>query len=1047
MAPLVAFLRLSLMVVVVAAGLSAQPNDWENPDVIGRNKEPGHATLMVYPDAGTALTGRREASRYFQCLNGNWKFHWVRRPEDRPREFFRPDYDVSHWAEIPVPSNWQMQGYDFPHYSNIRYPFEKNPPFIRHDHNPVGSYRRAFTVPASWQGRQVFIHFDGVESAFYIWVNGQEAGYSEDSRTPAEFNITKYLRPGPNVLAVEVYRFSDGSYLEDQDFWRLSGIFRDVYLFSTADLHIRDFEIRTPFDAAYRDAELRVNVKLRNYGAQSAAARVEAALFDMSGRQLMELAAQQTTAPAGGEVSLDFAAAVQNPRKWSAEIPELYKLLLTVKDSGGRVVEVIPCLFGFRQVEIKGGQLLVNGRAIYLKGVNRHEHDPDLGHVPTTAMMIKDIELMKRHNINAVRTSHYPNTPEWYELCDRYGLYLIDEANIESHGMGYRPDQTLANKPEWQKAHLDRIERMVERDKNHPSVIIWSMGNEAGDGINFVKASEWIHRRDPGRPVHYERAERRRHVDIVSPMYHRIEQIVEYAKSNPDRPLILCEYAHAMGNSVGNLQDYWDAIEKYKVLQGGFIWDWVDQGLRHRTGPGEEFWAYGGDFGDKPNDGNFCVNGLVQPDRKPNPSLYEVRKVYQYIKVEPADLAAGKVRIRNKYAFRSLDFVDIDWAVAVDGVEVETGRLPKMSLEAGESQEVTVPFRKPELKPGSEAFLTVRFSLSDDALWARRGHVVAWDQLELPFEAPPLPKADVAAMPAVKLSESGSAFLVAGGDFQLTIGKRTGSIESFKANGKELIAAPPAPNFWRAPIDNDIGNKMPKRLGIWWQAGPQREVRSVTGEQAGPQVVRITAEAILPAGGSRYRNTYTVYGSGDVVVEADFQPSGRLPELPRFGMQMAVPAEFSRMAWYGRGPHENYWDRKTGAAVGLYSGAVEELIHIYVRPQENANRTDVRWVALTNSEGAGLLAVGMPLLSVSAWPFTMDQLQQARHTHELPRDNKITVNLDYMQTGVGGDDSWGALPHPQYTLYSKPYRYKFRLRPLSGRQDSPAALSKVALDY
>ncbi len=1016
--------------------------------MIERNRELPHATMMVYPDTGSALTGDREVSPWFRLLNGDWKFHWVATPEERPAEFYELDYDASHWKSIPVPSNWELHGYGYPHYSNILYPFKKDPPRIRHEHNPVGSYRHVFTVPSTWDGRQVFIHFDGVESAFYLWINGKKVGYSQGSRTPAEFNLTQYLRPGDNLLAVEVYRFSDGSYLEDQDFFRLAGIFRDVYLYSVSDLHIRDFEIRTPLDAGYRDARLKVNVKLHNYGAVVSKARVEALLLDDSNQWVMELPAMTATVDAAGELSLDTEVKVPNPRKWSAELPYLYKLLLTVKDAAGNTVEIIPCTFGFRQVEIKGGQLLVNGKAIYIKGVNRHEHDPDLGHVPTTEMMIKDIRLMKQNNINEVRTSHYPNTPEWYALCDRYGLYLIDEANIESHGMGYRPDRTLGNNPDWQKAHLDRIERMVERDKNHPAVIIWSMGNEAGDGVNFVKASEWIHHRDPGRPVHYERALKRPHVDIYSPMYATIERLIEYAESHPARPLILCEYAHAMGNSLGNFQDYWDVIEKYPALQGGSIWDWVDQGLRWKTATGAEFWAYGGDFGDKPNDGNFCINGLVQPDRKPNPSLSEVRKVYQYVKAEPVDLTSGRIRVRNKYDFRNLDFVDGSWKIEVDGATVEKGVLPKLPLAAGEAREVRVPFQKPNLGPGEEAYLTVSFALSEDTLWAPRGYVIAWDQMKLPVTAPPTPKAGIASMPALRVERTDTAIVVSGGEIEVRISKKDGSIHSLKFNGRQLMARPLAPNFWRVPTDNDIGNRMPKRLGIWWQAGPQRDLKSLQVKKLKPAVVQVRAEYTLPAGASSYRNIYTIYGSGDIVVEAEFAPGSKLPDLPRFGMQMAIPGEYDQMQWYGRGPQENYWDRKTGAAVGLYSGPVDKEIFNYVRPQENGNRTDVRWVAFTNQNGAGLLAVGMPLLYVTAWPYSMDELQAAKHTNDLiPKEDsvkRVTVNLDYRQMGVGGDNAWGARPHPQYRLPAQPYRYKFRLTPLTGKEVNPAKLSRVS---
>ncbi len=1045
---------LSVVWLALAAPLALPAAEWEDPSIVGINKEAPHATMMVYADTDSALKAvltddyhkALEASPYYRSLDGNWKFHWVPKPELRPVDFYKPEYDVSAWDEIPVPSNWQLHGHGIPVYTNIIYPFEKNPPFIRHDNAPVGSYRRTFAVPDTWKGRQVFLHFDGVESAMYLWINGEKVGYSEDSRTPAEFNITKYLRPGQNTLAAEVYRWSDGSYLEDQDMWRLSGIFRDVYLFSVPDLHARDFRITTPMDQMYSNAVLHLSVKLHNYGAQPTSGEVAATLLDQNGQVLAELPAQSGTVAAGGETELRLQYEVLNPRLWSAEIPNLYRLLITVR-SGGAVSEVIPCTFGFRTSEVKAGNLLINGKYIYIKGVDRHEHDPDLGHVATRAMMLKDIFLMKQNNINAVRTSHYPNVPEWYQLCDLYGLYLIDEANIESHGMGYDPDKTLANKPEWEKAHLDRVERMVERDKNHPSVVIWSMGNEAGDGVNFVKASQWIHANDATRPVHYEQAAQRPEVDIVSPMYPSIQNLEDYAKSNPYRPLIMCEYAHSMGNSTGNLQDYWDTIEKYKPLQGGFIWDWVDQGLRKRTGNWQEFWAYGGDYGDKPNDGNFCINGLVQPDRTPNPGLAEVKKVYQYIKAEPADLVNGTFKIRNKYVFRSLDFVNLSFEVTEDGNIIQQGELPKMDLGPGQDQDIAVPIRNPMLKPGSEYYVKIVSSLAEDMPWAKKGYVVAWDQYELPVRNPRVIHAEVNAMQPVKVEENDTAITVSGADFVVRVGKQSGAIESWQVAGKQLIVSPLVPNFWRVPIDNDIGNGEPKRLSVWWMAGPGREVVDVRATQQNPQSVLITARFVLPAGGSGYRNEYTIFGSGDITVSASLEPKGNVPMLPRFGMQMAVPPDLSQMAWYGRGPQETYWDRKTGGAVGKYSGTVREEIHVYVRPQETGNKTDVRWMALTNKDGVGILAVGMPLLEASAWPFTMDQLAAAKHTNELPFDGaSITVNLDLHQMGVGGDNSWGAVTHPEYTLAPKNYNYKFRLSPLRGKTDDPDKLSKVAFD-
>ena len=1033
---------LAAVLSTAGAASSVAATDWEDPQVIGRNKEAPHATLIPFANAAAAKQGNREASPFYRLLNGEWKFHWAPTPEERPAEFHEPDFDVSQWDEIPVPANWQMHGYGFPHYTNIRYPFEKNPPYIRHDHNPVGSYRRTFRIPGDWRGRQVFLHFAGVESAFYVWINGKRVGYSQGSRTPAEFDVTRYLQQGENTLAVEVYRFSDGSYLEDQDFWRLSGIFRDVFLFSTPKRHIRDFWARTPLDEAYRDATLELNVQVRNFDDAGAPAAVRATLLDADGASVAELGPSRVEIGGGEEVSIDLNHTLSNPRKWTAETPYLYRLVLSLEDGSGREIEAVATNVGFREVEIEGGQLLVNGKAISIKGVNRHEHDPDLGHVPTRERMLEDIRLMKQHNINAVRTSHYPHATEWYELCDRYGLWVVDEANIESHGMGYAPDETLANKPEWGPAHLDRIQRMVERDKNHPSVIVWSMGNEAGDGVNFVQASEWIRLRDPSRPVHYEQAAERPHVDMVSPMYATIERIVDYAKRNPDRPLILCEYAHAMGNSVGNLQDYWDAIEAYPALQGGYIWDWVDQGLRKVTGDGKQFWAYGGDYGDKPTDGNFCMNGLVQPDRRPNPHIQEVKKVYQYVKATPVDLGEGKIRVRNKYDFLSTGFLKGELVVTADGRELSSGALPPLDLAPGEEREVALPLAKPALEPGVEYWLTVRFSLAEETAWAPAGHVVAWDQMQLPWSAP-APKIDVSALPEASYQENDKAIVARGRGFSLRVGKARGAIESFEVDGKELLTRPLEPNFWRAPTDNDLGARLEERLAVWRRAGADREVRSVEARQAG-RAVEIAVEALLPAGGARYRNVYSVFGSGDVLVEASYRPGTKLPYMPRFGMQAGVSGDLRVMSWYGRGPHESYADRKTSASVGYYSGSVDEQTHPYARPQETGNKTDVRWVALTDGEGRGLLAVGQPLLSASAWAFRPEQLERNDHAYQVEKSSDITLNLDYKQMGVGGDNSWGATPHPQYRLPAEQsYEYRFRLRPLRGSADDPAKLSRV----
>ncbi|MCE5250831.1 DUF4981 domain-containing protein [bacterium] len=1030
--------------ILAVPAVSAAAPEWEDPEMIGRNKEPGHVTLVPFHNVQSALAGDRATTPWMRSLNGVWKFNWVPTPEQRPQGFQREEYDVSGWGTIPVPSCMELQGHGIPIYLNIRYPFEKNPPFIAHDNNPVGSYRTEFTIPEDWSGRRMFIVFEGVISAMYLWVNGREAGYSEGSMTPAEFDITNLVRQGRNILAVEVYRWSDGSYLEDQDFWRFSGIYRDVYMFSTPTVHMRDFEVKTDLDANYRNATLTVDVALRNYGGGTAAAHtVEAMLYNGRNEPVFDAPLSTEITPGGnGDIKATLSAQVRNPLKWSSEHPNLYTLVLALKDPSGRVIECERCRVGFREVVIKGGQLLVNGVPVYFKGVNRHEHDPDTGRTVGRELMIEDIRLMKQFNINAVRTSHYPNHPLWLELCDEYGLYLIDEANVESHGMGYDPKTTLATKPEWKKAHLDRIQRMVERDKNHPSVIIWSMGNEAGDGPNFEAASEWIHHRDPSRPVHYERALERPHIDIVSIMYSPIEFLEKYASKPQTRPFILCEYAHAMGNSVGNLQDYWDVIERYPVLQGGFIWDWVDQGIRKRYKDGTEFWAYGGDLGDDPNDGNFCCNGLVFPDRTPHPSLWEVKKVYQYVKIRAVDAPAGVFEVVNMHDFTNLSELDGSWTLDCNGIPVKSGDLPKLDVAPRDSARVTVPFGRITPGPGDEYHLTIRFRTAEDAPLVPKGHETAFEQFAIPVDVPPKILAAVDVMPPLDVTETSKMVTVTGADFTVVFDKTTGTIASFVWRNTEIFAEGPSPNFWRAPIDNDYGNRMPERLGIWRDAGDKRIVRKTTVTRNGRNSVSFAAESDLWSIGSKYAVSYTVYGSGDIIVESRFTPGEKeLPELPRFGMRMILPPGFEAMMWYGRGPHENYQDRKTGSPVGVWSGTVQEQYVPYVRPQENGNKTEVRWVAFTYSRGVGLLACGMPLLSMSALHYTVADLEAADHPYDLVRRDTISLNLDYSQTGVGGDDSWGARPHKQYTLFPKEYSYRYRLRPFAVGKESPGKLA------
>ena len=1056
------------LLAISFAPSQTRPEDWENPRLLQVNAEMPRATFVPFPDAATALRiGPKESPRY-RSLNGPWKFHGSPRPADRPLDFWKPSADVGGWKDIPVPSDWMFQGYDVPIYVNMAYEFARNPkpPFVPHDQNPVGSYRRTFTVPEEWNGMDVFIQFGAVKSAFYVWVNGEKVGFSKDSKTPAEWDITRYLRPGENVVAAEVYRWSDGSYLECQDFWRLAGIERDVYLYAAPKIRIRDYEVRAGLDAAYRNGRLDVTVALgRADQLDRLLSTVSLTLRDADGRTVVAAVEKLTTYTSitvgGGPGSrhgteLRFQEDVKDVQRWSAETPYLYHLVLELRDRYGKTLEAVTSKIGFRTTEVRNGRLLVNGAAVLLKGVNRHEHDPFTAHVISEESMRRDIELMKQSNINAVRTCHYPNDPRWYELCDEYGLYLVDEANIESHGMGYGAE-SLAKDPDWGPAHLDRVARMVERNKNHPSVIIWSLGNEAGDGVNFEKAYAWLKERDPSRPVQYERAELRPHTDIYCPMYESIENLVKYASQKQDRPLIQCEYAHSMGNSTGNLQDYWNAIESNEQLQGGFIWDWVDQGFAAKNGKGQSYWAFGGDYGpaDVPSDGDFCCNGLVAPDRTPHPSLFEVKKVYQFVKFLPADLAAGKIEIRNRYDFIGLDRFDLVWELSADGMAVASGTIEKPPVASHAATVFRIPFPRLGSEPGREYFLDLSLRARETSPGIPKGHIVATEQFLLPIggqggpgrSEPPLPSltTDRGPLPPLAIEDNPRDIRVVGRGFSLRFDKLTGQMDSFLYAGRELIASGPEPNFWRAPTDDDFGNQMPQRLGVWRQASLFRELKSLAARQSEPGSghVAVTVEYILADGSAAQTIEYAVNGDGRIALTGNLvlRAAAKLPELPRVGLKMALPEGFDRVQWYGRGPWENYRDRKTAAFVGLYETTAGEPIP-YVSPQEYGNRTDTRWVAVRDSKGYGLLVAGDPVLEFSAHPYWPEDLTQesrgSKHPPDILKRGMTCLTLDAAQMGVGGDDSWGARVHPEYTLPAKGYRYTLSLRPLRPGDD-PAA--------
>lgn len=1037
--------------------VQAQAPDWENEQVIGINKEPGRATGLSFRDVPSAVRAysmrtadeARKAwqpSPFYRSLNGQWKFHWAKSPAERPVDFYKTDFDVSAWNDIPVPSNWELQGYGTPIYSNVRYPHLRQPAKIvgqvpqdftaAQEPNPVGSYRTTFTVSKDWDGREVFLHFDGVESAFYLWINGQKVGYSEDSRLPAEFRITPYLRPGQNLLAAEVYRWCDGSYLEDQDFWRLSGIFRDVYLFSTPAVHLRDFFVLSDLDAQYQDAQVRIAAQLRNLSGETAQRQVRATLVDAKGRKTPLGQSEPAAVEPSQETELTISGAVQAPFKWTPETPYLYTIILEVLDPQGRTTEVKACRFGFRKVELKDRQFFLNGVSIKLKGVNRHEFDPVRGQAIEIESMVRDIELMKQNNINTVRTAHYPNQPLWYDLCDLYGICLIDEANVESHGMGYGRE-TLARVESWKTAHVDRNVRMVLRDKNHPSIVIWSLGNEAGGGPNFEAAAEAIRALDTSRPIHYERMNSV--ADIDSTMYPSVDALTAQGNSASPKPFLMCEYAHGMGNAIGNLQEYWDAIETHPRLIGGCIWDWVDQGLRkyngqtNSDGTKQWFFAYGGDYGDRPNDNNFCCNGVTTPDRAITAKLREVKKVYQYVGFALGQVASDSatVELTNKYFFTDLDRFGVRWQLIEDGRVVKKGSAKLKSAAPGQSVSVTLPVPQPKFKAGAEYFLNVSLTQRDGELYAPAGHVVACEQFKLPYAVPQASTLDLNRLPALTLADRDDTITVKGERFQAVFSHSAGTLSSLAYNGVEILSDGRGPrlNLFRALVDNDkwMGRDV-DRAGIRSLA---YSTKSVAAEQLASGIVRVrcTVDCAGTSGnGMNHTATFTVFGDGSIDVTNQVEPYGNLSFLPKLGVSLVLSPSLDSLTWLGRGPHESYVDRKRSADVGLYSGSVADQYERYVRPQENGNKTDVRWAALTDKNSKGLLVVTDGTYSISAHHNTADDYDQAKHIDKVVPKDEVYLCIDAAHTGLGGA-SCGPRPLNKYILNAKPMRFRYSLRP------------------
>jgi beta-galactosidase len=1026
---------------------------WNNIEVTEVNRERPHATLVPL-----ALSGE-EFDPFRMSLNGSWRLQFAESPDARPAGFEAADFDDAAWDSVEVPSNVEILGYGEPIYLNIHYPFDPELrsafdfPTIPSEGNGVSSYRRRFEVPEDWNSRHVFIHFEGVDSAFYLWLNGQRVGYSQGSRAGAEFDLTPYLHEGENVLAVQVYRWSDGTWLEKQDMWNLSGIFRNVYLQSSGASQVRDIEFRADLNETYTEAEVTVSVDLRRLVQSGSEVRVVA---ELGGSVLAE---QTVSLDSCGEARVELSGTVSDPALWSAESPNLSALVIGVQDASGPD-EFFAQNVGFRDVAIRDGVLEVNGKRVLIRGVNRHEHNPDTGHYVTEEQMIAELKLLKQNGFNAVRPGHYPLSPRWYDLADQYGIYMVDEANLESHGLWQLLLIYLGRLPEWEPMHQERVERMVERDKNHPSIIIWSMGNEAGDGETFDHISDWLHTRDPSRVVSYEGTAMgghnivADHSDIQCPMYWSASDVRNYVSEPQLRPIILIEYAHAMGNSSGNMKEFWEVFYAYEQAQGGFIWDWVDQGIRLPVpgSPTETFFAYGGDLGPSvPATGglgsvfgnNFCMNGLLGSDQTARPGLAVVKKVMQPVQVEAVDLASGRVRVTNRYDH-------IDWTerllgryeFTIDGAVLDDGPLELPSLAPGESAEISVPIIEIAVPPGAEPRIRLSFQLKEDQLWAATGHEVAWADFLLPSGVPG-PAIDPSGAAPLAVMEDESSIEVSGDGFSVEVDKATGAVTSFIAGGAELLSEPLRPDFWRAATDNDFGNSLGSKAAVWQDVGDGLAVTALTVDTTSDRETVIAAELEASGIAAVFGLTYRVFASGELGVGLGFTPAETLPELPRYGMRTALVGRFDEIQWFGPGPEPTYSDRKL-LAVGLYDGSVADQFVPYARPQESGNKADARFVAITDTSGNGLLAVGAPLLSVNASPFAEEALEAAAHPHEVVADGQVHLNLDRAQRGVGGDNSWGAKPLNDYIIRADAQSYRFWIRALEPGDD-PVELARRTL--
>lgn len=1015
--------------------------EWENELIFAVNKEKGRNSAVVYPtladlqaDTYFETPWIKPESACYQSLDGMWKFNWVKQPSDRPLDFYKENYDASSWKEIPVPSSWESLGYGTMLYTNITYPFKKNPPLIQvvkgytieKEPNPVGSYRKDFMIPDTWDGKQIFLHFDGVYSGMYLWVNGKQVGYSEGANNDAEFDITGYVRPGKNMLAVEVYKWTDGSYIEDQDMFRFGGIHRSVYLYAAPKIHVRDYFLTSEFEGVnLNSAGFKVEASIHNYDKRkSDPARLEITLLDENRKTVLELSHEVPQLKGESEKKLTLETKIENPLLWSAERPNLYTTIISLKDQDGNELEAMSSKFGFRKIEIKNKRVYVNNEQVFFKGVNRHDTHPKFGKTVPMDLMLKDVIMMKQHNINTIRTSHYPNAPEMYALFDYYGLYVMDEADLENHG-----DGSISDKPGWIGAYVDRIERVIERDKNHPSIIFWSLGNEAGGGENFWEMRKRAKELDPSRPIHYQG--KNEVGDIDSHMYPSISRMAAFDQMKSDKPYFLCEYVHSMGNAMGNLAEYWEYIEENSQrMIGACVWDWVDQ-AHNKTGEPDHHFYYGGDYGEKPNDGDFACNGLTTPDRRITAKLIELKKVYQYIKFRPIALPGGKIEIENKYDFLNLNEFDFSWTVIRDGKPVESGTLPGVDLAPNQKKVIDIPFKR-AYDPGSEYFLNISAALKKETPWAKKAYQIASAQFVL-TPRPSIKAIDNAVLLPIEVKKDGNLLIINGSGFNTVFNLTNGKMTSLQYNNNELLHNQKGLDLnWYRSVQNDKFTDQAyypvtenKPIIAYAVANDNKSVTFISDYTA---IINSPQPVELP-----YTVKYTIYGNGTIDVESSFTKPSNGSIIRRLGLQMQLPAGFETISYYGKGPHENYMDRIKSADVGVYSttpkGMEEEH---YIRAQSLGNREDIRWIEIADNQNQGLKITAKSKLSFSALHFTDKTVWETAHDFKLEkiREPQVYLNLDCIQQGLG-NATCGPNPLPEYMIpENQPLSYSFRIEPL-----------------